>query len=161
MSIHLPDMVWAIINFLILVAILNKFLYNPVTKMLDERKSEIKNNLDQAETAKQEADQLKEEYAAHIQNAKNEASEIITRAGKLGDETRNEIISQAKHEAEKISVKAQEEIKLEKNKALAEIRDEVASLAILAAEKVISKTIDSKDQEKMVRDFVKEVGEAQ
>lgn len=161
LSIHLPDMVYAIINFLILVAILNKFLYKPVTKMLDERKNEIKNNLSQAELAKQEAEKLKEEYAGQIQNAKTEANEIITRANKMGEETKNEIVAQAKQEAEKISQKAQEEIKLEKTKALTEIRDEVASLAILAAEKIISKKIDSKDQEKMIKDFVKEVGDAQ
>ncbi|MFZ5943922.1 MAG: F0F1 ATP synthase subunit B [Bacillota bacterium] len=161
MSIHLPDMVWAIINFLILVAILNKFLYKPVTNMLDERKKEVVGNLDKAEAAKAEAEKLKDDYANQIKNAKNEAQEIITKAAKLGEETKNEIVTQAKQEAEKISVKAQEEIKLEKNKALSELRDEVASLAVMAAEKIISKTIDSKDHEKMVKDFVKEVGEAQ
>ncbi|MDK2822300.1 MAG: F-type H+-transporting ATPase subunit b [Clostridia bacterium] len=161
MSIHLPDMVWAIINFLILVAILNKFLYKPVTKMLDERKKEVVSNLDRAEAAKLEAEKLKDEYASHLQNARKEAQEIIAKANKLGEETKNEIVAQAKSEAEKISAKAQEEIKLEKNKALAELRDEVASLAIMAAEKIISKNIDNKDQEKMVKDFVKEVGEIQ
>jgi len=161
MSIHIPDTVWAIINFLILVAILNKFLYKPVTKMLDERKNEVVNNLNNAEKARQEAEKLKDEYAHHLQNAKSEAQEIIARANKLGEETRNEIVSQARAEAEKVSVKAQEEIRLEKAKALAELRDEVASLAVMAAEKIIAKNIDMKDQEKMVKDFVKEVGEVQ
>jgi len=161
MSIHVPDIVWAIINFLILVAILNKFLYKPVTKMLDERKNEVVNNLNMAERSKQDAEKLKEEYALHLQNAKSEAQEIVVKATKMGEETKNEIVSQARVEAEKVSVKAQEEIRLEKTKALAELRDEVATLAVLAAGKIISRTIDTKDHEKMVKDFVKEVGEAQ
>jgi len=161
MSIHVPDIVWAIINFLILVAILNKFLYKPVTKMLDERKNEVVNNLNNAEQAKKDAEKLKDDYAKHLQNAKSEAQEIITKANKLGEETKNEIVTQARAEAEKVSAKAQEEIRLEKTKALAELRDEVASLAILAAEKIIVKNIDMKDHEKMVKDFVKEVGEVQ
>ncbi|NLT94369.1 MAG: F0F1 ATP synthase subunit B [Clostridia bacterium] len=161
MSIHVPDIVWAIINFLILVAVLNKFLYKPVVKMLDDRKNEIVGNLDQAAQAKVEAEKLKEEYMTHLQNAKAEAQEIISRANKIGEETKNEIIAQAKAEAQKVSAKAQEEIRLEKAKALAQLRDEVASLAVLAAEKIIAKSIDINDHEKMVKDFVKEVGEIQ
>lgn len=161
MSIHIPDIVWAIINFLILVAILNKFLYKPVTKMLDERKNEVVSNLDKAEESKQEAQKLKDEYAEHLKNARSEAQEIITKANKLGEETKNEIVAQARAEAEKVSAKAQEEIRLEKTKALSELRDEVASLAVLAAGKIITKNIDIKDQEQMVQDFVKEVGEVQ
>lgn len=161
MSIHIPDIVWAIINFLILVAILNKFLYKPVTKMLDERKNEVVSNLNKAEESKQEAEKLKDEYAEHLKNARSEAQEIITKANKLGEETKNEIVAQARAEAEKVSAKAQEEIRLEKTKALSELRDEVASLAVLAAGKIITKNIDIKDQEQMVQDFVKEVGEVQ
>jgi F-type H+-transporting ATPase subunit b len=161
MSIHVPDIIWAIINFLILVVVLNKFLYKPVTKMLDDRKNEISNNLEHAEKSKQDAEKIKEEYALHLQNAKSEAQEIIARANKMGEETKNEIVNQAKAEAEKVSAKAQEEIRLEKAKALAELRDEVASLAVLAAGKILAKNIDIKDHEKMVKDFVKEVGEIQ
>ncbi|MGI6225642.1 MAG: F0F1 ATP synthase subunit B [Peptococcales bacterium] len=161
MSIHVPDIVWAIINFLILVAILNKFLYKPVIKMLDERKNEVANNLNKAEESKLEAEKLKDEYIKHLQNAKSEAQEIIAKANKLGEETKNEIVAQARVEAEKISAKAQEEIRLEKTKALSELRDEVASLAILAAGKIISKNIDVHEHEKMVQDIVKEVGEVQ
>lgn len=161
MSIHIPDIVYAIINFLLLVAILNKFLYKPVTKMLDERKNEVVNNLNNAEKAKADAETMREEYMTHLQNAKSEAQEIITRANKLGEETKSEIVSQAREEAQKVSVKAQEEIRLEKVKALGELRDEVASLAVMAAEKIISKNIKLEDHEKMVQDFVKEVGEVQ
>jgi len=161
MSIHIPDLVYAIINFLILVAILNKFLYKPVTKMLNERRNEVVYNLDKAEKAKIDSEKMKDEYVSHLQNAKSEAQEIIAKANKMGEQTKNEIVTQARAEAEKVSIKAQEEIRLEKIKALGELRDEVASLAVLAAEKIISKNIDSKDHEKMVQDFVKEVGEVQ
>lgn len=161
MSIHVPTMVWAIINFLILVAILNKFLYGPIVKILDDRKNEVVNNLDQAETAKTEAEKLKEEYVEQIKKAKLEAQEIINKANKLGEETKNEIISEARDEAAKVSAKAQAQIQREKSKALAELRDEVASLAILAAEKVVAKSLNNQDHEKMVHEFVKEVGEAQ
>ena len=118
MSIHVDTMILAIINFLVLVVILNKFLYKPITNILDERKKEVMRNLDSAEAAKKEAEKAKEEYLKQLENARKEANEIISKATKLGEETKNEIISEARNEAAKISAKAQEEIRLEKAKPL-------------------------------------------
>jgi F-type H+-transporting ATPase subunit b len=160
MEIHIPDMIWAIINFLVLVAILNKFLYKPLLGHLEARKQEIQNKYDEAEAARAQAQQMKEEYMKEMQNAKREAQEIIAKATKLGEDTRTEIITEAREEAAKLSKKAQEEIRLAKEKAKAELRDEVAALAILAAGKIIDKNLMQEDHEKMVRDFLNEVGDA-
>lgn len=160
MEINWQDMLWTIINFLILVAILNIFLYKPIVRVLENRKNEIANNLNQAEQAKLDAEKTKEQYATQLKNAKREAQEIITRANKLGEDGKNEIIAEARNEAEKITIKAKEEIEREKKKALSEIRDEVATLAVMTAEKIINKNINDKDQERLVQDFIKEVGES-
>ncbi len=160
MEIHIPDIVWAIINFFVLVAILNKFLYKPLLGMLDARKKDIQDKHEQAETARQEAQAIKEEYLKEMQNAKREAQDIITKAAKLGDDTKNEIIAEARESATKLTKKAQEEIRLEKEKAKNELRDEVASLAIMAAGKVLDRTINREDHDKLIREFVNEVGDA-
>lgn len=159
MNIQIPDMVWAIINFLILVAVLNKFLYRPLLGMLDARKQEIKNQLEQADNARQEALQIKEEYTREMQNAREEAQEIIGKATRLAEESKGTILQEARIEAEKVMQKAQEEIRLEKEKAKAELRNEVASLAVLAAGRVLEKTIQPEDHVQMIRQFVQEVGD--
>ena len=159
MEIKIPDLVWAIINFLVLLAILNKFLHKPILDMLEKRKNFVDENLSSSKAAKEEAEKLRADYEAQIKNAKQEANDIITKATKLGEESKNEIIETARNEAAKISAKAQEDIQREKAAAIAEIRDEVATLAVMAAEKIIGKTMDPKDHEKLVKDFVKEVGE--
>jgi len=160
MQINIPDVIWSIINFLVLVAILRIFLYKPIVGMLDARKNEIQEKYRQADEARNEALKMKEEYLQEMQNAKREAQEIIAKASKLGEDTKEEIIAQARESAAKLTQKAQAEIQLEKERAKAELRDEVAALAILAAGKILDKTIQPEDHEKMIREFVSEVGGA-
>ena len=160
MEIHVSTVIFAMVNFLVLLFILKKFLYGPVCDILDKRKAEVENNLNQAEDAKVEAQKLKDDYASQIQNAKNEAQDIINRATQIGEQTKNEIVNEAREEATKLTAKASQEIAREKTQALNEIRGEVANLAVLAAEKIVGKSIDVKDHENMVNNFVKEVGEA-
>lgn len=160
MEIHLSTVIFAIINFAVLVFLLQLVLYKPVCAMLDARKEEVVNNLNSAEEAKLEAQKLKDEYAAQIQNARAEAQDIINQAAKIGEQTKADIVTEAREEASRLTAKAQAEIAREKTEALNEIRNEIADLAVLAASKVVGKTIDVADHQNMVNNFVKEVGEA-
>ena len=160
MEIHPSTIIFAIINFAILVVGLKVFLYKPVCNMLDSRREEVINNLNSAEEAKLEAQKLKDEYAAQIQNARTEAQDIINQAAKIGEQTKADIVTEAREEASRLTAKAQAEIAREKTEALNEIRNEIADLAVLAASKVVGKTIDVADHQNMVNNFVKEVGEA-
>ena len=160
MDINPSTAIFAIINFAILVVLLKVFLYKPVCNMLNSRKQEVANNLKSAEDAKLEAQKLKDEYAAQIQNARSEAQDIINQATKIGEQTKADIVNEAREEATRLVAKAQDEIVREKTEALNEIRNEIADLAVLAASKVVGKTIDVADHQNMVNNFVKEVGEA-
>lgn len=160
MDISPSTVIFAIINFCILVVGLKVFLYKPVCNMLDSRKEEVANNLNSAEEAKLEAQKLRDEYAAQIQNARNEAQDIINQAAKIGEQTKADIVNEAREEAARLTAKAQDEIAREKTEALNEIRNEIADLAVLAASKVVGRTIDVADHQNMVNNFVKEVGEA-
>ncbi|ADG83723.1 F0F1 ATP synthase subunit B [Thermincola potens] len=150
--------VWQIVNFLILLFILNKLLYKPMLQMLDDRKKSIEDAINSAETAKAEAEALRKEYETRLAEAKKEAQDIIAKATKLGEEMKKEIVANAQEEANKAIRKAQEEIAREKDAAVAALRDEVATLAVMAAGKVLGKAISVEDHEKLVKDFVQEVG---
>ena len=160
LDINPSTAIFAIINFCVLVVGLKVFLYKPVCAMLDSRREEVANNLNSAEEAKLEAQKLKDEYAAQIQNARAEAQDIINQAAKIGEQTKADIVNEAREEASRLTAKAQAEIAREKTEALNEIRNEIADLAVLAASKVVGKTIDVADHQNMVDNFVKEVGEA-
>lgn len=158
MEFELGTFIWSFINFFVLLAILNKLLYKPVLKMLAERKQTIAESLESAEAAKTESIRLKAEYEQQLAQAKKEASEIIAQGSKFAEQAKSEILNKAKEESVRMVASAKEEIELEKNKAVAQLRNEVASLAILAAGKVLDKAVTSEDNNKLVEDFVKEVG---
>ena len=161
MSIDLNTLIWSIINFFVLLAILYKFLYKPILGMIDSRKEEVANNLSHADASRKEAEDMFADYKKQLAEATSEAAEIITKANKAAEEAKNALILQARDEATAISVKAQQEIGREKEKALKEVRDEIAGLAVLAAGKVLEKSITKEDHEKLVNDFVSQVGNLQ
>ena len=159
MDLNIPDIVWAIVNFFILLAILNKFLHKPILDMLNKRENFVNENLNNSKIAREEAEKLRADYENQLKSAKQEANEIILQASQLGEKTKAEIIDTAKEETNKISAKAQQDIRLEKKKALAEVKEIIAETAILAAEKIVARSLNAQDHEKLIDDFVKEVGE--
>ena len=160
MSIEPSTLIFALINFFILLFCLKKFLYKPLFNMLDERAATIAKNVDDAEQARDKANALKAEYEASLKEAQTKAQEIIQNANKLGEETRAEIVAKAREEAARASEKAREEINREKEQALKDLRAEVADLAVDAASKTIGRNVTVADHENLVNEFIKEVGDA-
>lgn len=148
-----------IINFLLLIWLLNKLLYKPVSKFLKERSEYIDNSIRQAETWEAEAKKLKEEYQEQMAQARKEAQEILQQATHQGQDNRDEIIVNAQKEANRMLERAQSEIQREKEKALAELRDEVADLAVLTAGKVIDKNLDQATHQSLINNFIEEMGD--
>ncbi|MGI6649392.1 MAG: F0F1 ATP synthase subunit B [Bacillota bacterium] len=158
-AIEAYKVMWAIINFLFLLAILYKFAYNPILQMLDDRKNTIESSLRHAEEIRVDIERMKQEAQQNLLDSRKEAQEIVARAQQIGEETKAELIAKAKEEAANERARAVAEIESAKEKAVNELRDQAATLAILAAEKVLGKAITIEDHQKMVKDFVNEVGD--
>lgn len=75
-------LLWQIVNFVILCAILGHFAYKPMLKVLDERKARIQNDLDSAASANADAQKLKESYEAQLRDAQVKAQDIVSKAVK-------------------------------------------------------------------------------
>jgi F-type H+-transporting ATPase subunit b len=146
-----------VINFLILLYLLNRFLFKPVLARLDERSAKIGKGLEDAEVAARDRELARAEREAAVAEARKEANEMIARANKIAEDTRNEILTTARAEAEKVSTRAREEIVAEKDKAMAEIRGQVAELALAAAGKLVRRQMDDPTQRRLVEEFLAEV----
>ena len=146
-----------VINFLILLYLLNRFLFKPVLARLDERSEKIGKGLEDAEVAARDRELARAEREAAVAEARKEANEMIARANKIAEDTRNEILTSARAEAEKVSTRAREEIVAEKDKAMAEIRGQVAELALAAAGKLVRREMDDPTQRRLVEEFLAEV----
>ena len=145
-----------IINFLLLLYLLNRFLFKRVLGMLDDRQSKISQGLEDAETAARDRELARAEREAALAEARREAEAMVQRAAKTAEATSADILAEAKASAEQITARAREEISAEKEKALAEIRGEVADLALEAASKLIGSEMDAPKQRKLVQQFLAE-----
>ncbi len=147
------------INLIILVFIMKKLLFKPVTKMLKQREDEVNSMYEKAEAAQKNAEVLEKEYTESLSGAKEEAARIVKEATKDATIKGEKIVSEAQEKAAAVISKAEKEIELEKQAAVKEIRNDIASIAVGVAEKVIEKDINEKDHEKLVEEFIDNWGE--
>ncbi|OHC00704.1 MAG: ATP synthase F0 subunit B [Planctomycetes bacterium RIFCSPHIGHO2_12_42_15] len=147
------------VGFLILLFILKKYLFGRISAMLKERSEGVKNEYTKIENDKVEAERLRIEYQRKLSDAEAEAVKRIQDAVNEGSRISEEIIKRAKEEIELMKVKAKEGIDQERKKALAEIRNQVVTLSLLASSRLIRQSISSQTAEKLVDDFIEEIGE--
>jgi F-type H+-transporting ATPase subunit b len=147
-----------VVNFAILLLLLQMLLYKPVLKLLAERKERIRRGLEDADKAKAALANAEADYQKRMDEARKEAQGVITQATQSADRAREEILNEARLEAQRVVAKAREEIEYERKRVLAELRSEVAELAVLAAGRVINRELDETSHHKLIEDFLAENG---
>ena len=161
LTIDKGTLIGNLLNTLILFLILRHFLFGRVNKVLEERKNHIKEAYDDADKAKESALALEADYTQKLTAAKEESAEIIKNATKKAQSRSDEIIFAAKDEATGIITKANSDIEREKKRAVNQIKDEISDIAIAVATKVVEKEITSADNDRLIEDFISNVGELQ
>jgi F-type H+-transporting ATPase subunit b len=146
-----------IVNFLLILWLLNKFAFRRVLGMLEERQTKIAKGLEDAEAAARDRELAQAEREAALAEARKEAQSLIARANKIAEDSRNEIVAAARTEAEKVTARAREEIVAEKDRAVAELRSQVADLALAAAGKLVRSEMDGATQRRLVEQFLEEL----
>lgn len=156
-GIDLLKLAFQVVNFLLLLYLLNRFLFKRVFALLDERQRRISKGLEDAEAAARDRELARAEREAALDEARGEAQAMIARATKIAEDSRVEIVAAAREEAEKVSARARDEIIAEKEKALAELRTQVADLALDAAGKLVRSQMSGSTQRRLVEEFLAEV----
>jgi F-type H+-transporting ATPase subunit b len=155
------NLFWVIVsaaNFILFFAILWTFALKPVSKMLSDRRERIEQGLKDAEQARNDRENAEAERVASLAEARREANEILTRAQKVAQETRDADIAATREELERLRLRAAAEIEAEKTRAIADVRAEVADLALLAASKVVGETMSSERERRLVDEFLRGSG---
>lgn len=159
LSIDVGTIFFTLCNLLILFLVFKKFLFGRVHKILDERKNDVAEKFQKADDAMEHAKKLETEYTGLMENAKTESAEMIKEASKKAQQRSDEIIAEAKTEASAILAKADEDVEREKKRAQNELRGEISELAVMVAQKVVEKEINAADHDRMINDFIENVGE--
>jgi len=144
-----------LINFLIVLAVLYKFAYKPVLKMLNDRSEKIDKSLDDAKKIEEKLAATEAENRSVIAEARKQAAIIIEKAGKLAEEKKIEMVNKAKEEIGQVINQEKEKMQSEKGETLKAIRSEVAELVALSLEKIIDKKISSKEDQELIKKIVK------
>ena len=154
MTINLFWVLVSAINFLLLLAIIWMFAFKPLAKTLDDRKAAIEQGLKDAEQARKDRENAEAERVATIGEARREANDILARAQKVAQETRDADIAATRDELERMRVRATTEIEAEKTRAIADLRTEVADLALAAAGRVVGETMTDDRSRRLVQEFL-------
>lgn len=144
-----PKFFAQIILFLIVYAVLSKFAFGPITKMLEERRRRIEEGQLNAEKIKQQLAEAEQRYSEVLQKANAEAQALIEEARKSGSAITEKQIQDAIREAEAIIARARQETEIERNRVLTEVKAELVGLVVNTTAKVTGKVLTPEDQKRL------------
>lgn len=155
----LHDAVLLAIAVFVMFLLLSYLLFNPARDFLKKREERIKDNIDSAAKAKEEAEKLREEYEGKLRDIHKEEDAILSAARKKALENEAKILENAREEAANIIARANKQVELERKKAEDDIKKEIITVASMIAGKVVSGKIDTAIQDSLVDETLKEIGE--
>jgi len=147
-------MIWTIVCFLITLFVLKRYAFGPIQKAIDERRERIRQSIEEAEHAREEARQLLLEHQKLIGRAKTDAEEILAEARRIADANERRMREELETDRQRRLEETRKQIEAETVRALEQIRAEVADLTLVATEKVTGKVLDSSDHRKLIEDAI-------
>ncbi len=148
---------WTVITFLILLFILKKVAWKPILNALDQREMAIKDSLEKAEKAKEEAHRVLQENQASLIKAEDESKKIIEQSRVYAEKLKEQMIKESKEQAKKIIEDASAEIEQKKEDAFIELKTRVAEIAIQTAEKILHENLDKDSNKKLVDRYIDDI----
>jgi F-type H+-transporting ATPase subunit b len=150
-------MVWTVVMFFITLYILKRYVFGPLSAAIEKRRNQIEQSIQEAESSRDEAVRLLDEYKTQLATARKEADELRDRGRRDGERERASIVTAAEGQRERILSDTQQQVDAQGRQALASVRDDVADLALAAAEKVTRKSLTDDDHRRLVEDALKEL----
>ena len=152
--------IFQILNLLLLMVLFKKYLFKPVTEILEKRQAEIEGHYQEAQQAETDAKAMKADYESKMAGARQEADRVIKTATESANAMSASIVEDARTQADQLKRRAQAEIDLERRRAFDEVKGELSGIALDIASQVIEREVNEKDHEAFINEFIKNVGEA-
>jgi F-type H+-transporting ATPase subunit b len=150
-------MIWTIVAFAITLYVLKRYAFGPIQKVIDDRRDRIRQAVDEADRAREEAQALLEEHRKLIAQAKAEGEAILVEARRIADAQRERVREETETDRQRRLDETKRQIDAETQRALEQIRAEVAELALAATSKVTGKVLDRDDHRKLIADAIGEL----
>ena len=156
-SVNIWQILISMVNLLILTLIIKKFLYKPVKKIMDARRAAIDEDYAQAKTAREEAEQTRQNYEEAMAAAKMTGDQIIADANRTAEFRSNEIVAEARERANEIRRQAETDAVLERKKAEDEMKHEIANVSAQLTGKLLQREINEDDHRNLIDSFLKDL----
>ena len=153
------NLVFTIINLLVLYLLMKKFLFGPIIKVMDVRKAMIDQQFAGAKEQEDQAKALKEQYEGAVKSAREESFQIMEQARKEAKAQADKTVEDTQAKVSAMLAKAQEDINTERENAMRQMKDDVASLAMEAAGKIIGKNSGADQDLSLYDQFIEKAGD--
>ena len=148
---------WSLVSFALLFFLLKRFAFPPILEVLEERENKIRSEIDDAEKLRHEAEELKADLGRELKNAHEKANTIIQMAGDESKKIQEKSIQETQAKVRQMQNDAEQEIQITRNKLLNEIRSYTAALTIASTEKVLKKSLNNEDKNRLIDESIEEV----
>lgn len=151
------ELVWGLVSFIVLFAVLAKVAFPSLQRTLAERTASIEGKLDRAERERAEAAELLASYQQQLKDAQSQARHILEDARRNAERLESELRAKAEEQARRIVERAQETIQAERDRALQSLRSEVGGLAVDLASRVVGESLDRDRHLRLVDQYIQEL----
>lgn len=149
---------WEVISFGILLWVLYKFALPPIVQTLEAREKKIRESIEQADQNRASAEKQLMKYEAKLRGATQEAEALVADAKAEAQRLLEDNEQRLRAESARIREETTQEIERERRKILQEIRRETANLAVLVAEKVLARSLNDDDHQRLAEEALDTVG---
>ena len=149
-GVHWSLLLAQAVNFVILLVVLNKFVYGPVLKVIDQRRKLARETVEKAKEIDHLRQSMEREHKDVLRKADEEAGAILQRAKAEAEALRKETEEQAHHKAEQIMAAGMRRLEGERANVLAELQGTLSKLIVLSTEKIIRRALTDDDQKRLV-----------
>ena len=147
-------LIWTIITFIVLFLVLRAIAWRPILAALEHRENTIRTSLDEAQQARQEAQQLLVQHQQMIAEMQRESGRILDQAREEGQRLRDAMAEQTREEGQRLREEARREIQRERQLAIQDLKNTAADLALTAAGQLLGTTMTRDDHRRLVREFL-------
>jgi F-type H+-transporting ATPase subunit b len=147
-------MIWTLIAFGITFFVLKKYAFGPIQKTIDDRRDRIRQAVEEADNARNEARELLEQNRAILAQARSESVDILAETRKVADAQLDRAKQEVEAERQRRLEDTRKQIDAETVRAIGQIRSEVADLTVEATQRVVGKVLDNEDQRRLVEEAV-------
>ncbi len=148
---------WTVITFVALLVVLRVVAWKPILGLLEERERTIRESLEQARRAKEEAESLMSQHREMIGKARQEMASIIEKAQRDAEQRRAEILARAHSETEEKARQFSEDLDRQKRAAIRDIRKEAVDLVVAASSRLLRENLDQEKHRGLVKSYIESI----